>query len=357
MADLDKTPFTELPPPKYSEEECKRVIRYFINLKSESIREFFASHEIPTSGTKDKFRKRVEQYIDDGILKYHDLVNFLDKVVPWGKQHVFFYNGLESEVEKWRNKEYVNGILEKNGLSKYLNARLPLILPETVTLSSIEYIAGRELNIYAVERREHWERKQEHDEKRKTPEKEELELRAYLHQITRGIIIFRWNLVVNTAILQISQLPSGSRYEKVEERFAELITSWLNLGLFRKLDLRLIIRKLHELEETSPEARSHSIGYQTLGGRVVSAQSPSSRDSVLGEPLVDNALSTIRKQGVGHNGNFYWLPSSINPANGNPLAKEVHTIIVGTKGRINFTTPNREEDIKYVLSRVRTLSK
>lgn len=115
--------------------------------------------------------------------------------------------------------------------------------------------------------------------------------------------------------------------------------------------------KLHELEETgNSEARSHSIGYRTIGGRAVSAQSPTPRDSVLGEQALDNALSGIRRQGVGHIGNFYWLSSFMNPSNKNPLEKEVHTIIVGNKQRINFTTPNKKEDMEYVLSRVRALS-
>lgn len=354
---LDKQTLKELPSPKYSEEEREKVIQYFMNLKGDVVREFLVSNELPKSGTKPELRKRIKGYLDEGTFEYKDLVNFLDTVTPWGKQHVFLYNGPETDVAKWRNDNYINDLIKKNKLSEYLNVRLPLILPKTLTLTSIEYITGRKLRIYAVERREHWERKQEYDE-RKIRENLEIELRAYLHQVTRGVIVFRWNLVSNTAVLQISQLPSGSKYEEVEERVAELIKPWFNLKIFQKLDLRPAIRKLHELEETgNPEARSHSIDYRTLGGRVVSARSPTPRDSVLGEPVVNSALSGIRKQGVGHIGNFYWLPSSVNPANGSPLEREVHTIIVGNKSRINFTTPNKNEDIEYVLSRVRVLSK
>jgi hypothetical protein len=353
----DQQAIRELPPPRYTEEERQRIIQYLMELKGDLIREFLESSELPKSGTKPELRERIEQYLDEGTLKFSDLVNFLDSVAPWGKQHVFLYVGPETDVNNWRDNSYVTRIAKEKHISEHLNARLPLILPKTLTLSSIEYQAGRELSIYAVERREYFERKDEHDE-RKIVEKQEIELRAYLHQVTRGVISFRWNLVTNNAILQISQLPSGSKYEDVEKRFGDRIRSWLNLELFQKIDLRPVIKKLHELEGTgSPEARSHGIGYRTHGGRSVSAQSSSPRDSLVGEPVVDRALSDIRSQGVGHIGNFYWLPSSVVSNNSNSLQREVHTIIVGNEQRINFATPNEREDIEYVLSRVRALSR
>jgi hypothetical protein len=171
-------------------------------------------------------------------------------------------------------------------------------------------------------------------------------------------MIFTWNLISNNATLQISQLPTGSKYEEEEIKFAELINPWLNLNSFTKLDLRRVIKKLHELEANGiPEARSHGLSYLSQGGRRITAQSPTPQDSIFGEQEVDIALKSIRDRGVGNIGNFYWLPKSINSANGNPLEREVHTIIVGNKSRINFTTPNKKEDIEYVLSRVRILSR
>lgn len=71
---------------------------------------------------------------------------------------------------------------------------------------------------------------------------------------------------------------------------------------------------------------------------------------MLGETAVDNFVSHIRQSGVGRLGNFYWLPN-----HGTPFEKEIHTIIVGSMKRINFTTPNRNEDFEHVLSRVRSL--
>jgi len=94
------------------------------------------------------------------------------------------------------------------------------------------------------------------------------------------------------------------------------------------LDLRPVIKKLHELEETdNPETRSHGIYYRTLGGRKISAYSSNPRDSVLGEQAVDNALSGIRKHGgLGHIGNFYLPLSSVDQTKAKSLGGKVHTI-------------------------------
>lgn len=354
---LVKHTLKEITPPEYSKEEREKIIQYFMNLKGDLIRDFLTSYDLPKSGTKPKLIEHIQEYLDDGIFEYKDLVNFLDTIVPWGKQHVFLYYGPESEVEKWRDEEYCYKVIKENKLSQYLNTRIPLILPKSITISSIEYIPSRQLKIYSVESREYWQRKKELDKIIKQ-KNEEIELRAYLHLVTRGIIIFKWDLISNSATLQISQLPSGSKYEEVEERFGQLIESVLNFKLFQKIDLRPVIKKLHELEDIgNKETRSHGIDYRTLGGRIISARSSTPRDSVLGEQAVDDALSNISKRGVGHIGNFYWLPSSMNKKKGNTLENEVHTIIVGNKGRINFPTHNKKGDIEYVLSRMRSISK
>ena len=76
----------------------------------------------------------------------------------------------------------------------------------------------------------------------------EIELRAFLHQVARGIVIFTWDLVSNTAVLQISQLESNSKYQEMETKFAKMIASWLKLESFNKIDLNRVIRRLYDLE-------------------------------------------------------------------------------------------------------------
>jgi hypothetical protein len=67
-------------------------------------------------------------------------------------------------------------------------------------------------------------------------------------------------------------------------------------------------------------------------------------------------MDSVRKNSVGHLGNFYWLAGKKPGPGANPLSGEVHVIIVGAKSRVNFPTPNSEEVVRYVLHRVRALS-
>ncbi len=329
-----------------------------MDLTEDLIKEFFDSRELPKSGTKPEIETRLNNYLSEGIIKYEELVNYIDKIIPTWKQHVFLYTGPEEDlIDNWRNKEYCQGIFNDMALTPYLNSKLPLILPIKMTISSIEYTPEKELKIIAVKRVDHYRRKSELDELKKD-DNSEVEFRAFVRQVSRGVLIFKWDLVSNEAALQILQLPKEFDYEQVEKEFIELVDPWLEFEKFFKINLRKLINKLHELEEKGkPEARSHGVKYYTPGGRAIIAQSPTPDDSIIGEPLVNDAMGNIRKYSQGFNGNFYWTPSRIATNSGNLLKKEVHTIINGDKNRINFTKACRKDDFEYVLSRMRALSK
>ena len=165
--------------------------------------------------------------------------------------------------------------------------------------------------------------------------------------------------------LHIMQLPRGLTYNDMEESFKALVKPWFDFDQFQKLDLKQVIKKLHELEETpNPETRSHGLGYRSMGGRSVDARSSNPEDSVLGEDFIDNAMREIRRRSIGHIGNFYWLintiPNNLTSEDSdetitNPLEQEIRSVIIGKENRINFTKPNKKEDMEYVLSRVRSL--
>ena len=214
---------------------------------------------------------------------------------------------------------------------------------------------GQRLRITGIKKREWWERNPEYDKTGVTAEGEEMMLRAFVHRVTRALVALEWDLSANTAFLQVSQLPAGVRYEEVAREFFDLIQGWLDIKHFSPVDLRPAIKKLHELEEVGMgETRSHGINYRTLEGRRFEGRSASPADPLLGEPVIDVALSAVRNAGVGHLGNFYWLQTdATNPAI-NQLDAEAHVIIVGFHNRINFTTPNGERAVRHVLSRIRS---
>lgn len=345
-----------LGPPDYSAEEQQALIDFVLALRKSHIQEFLKQVELPKSGTKQELRDRLQEALDEGNLTYGLLVDSLDSVAPWGKQHVFLYHGPRGDVEAWKDPDHTQRLLKQHRLGKLFNARLPLILPEKLTISSVMHEDGR-LRITAVEKREYSERTPEHDEEKMSKSGETITLKAYMHHLTRTLAAFEWDLNANVAMLQITQLQMDGDYEEVAEHFFQLVGPWLDIKQFGKVDLRPVIRALHEIErQGQAEARSHGIHYRSLRGRRISAHSPTPRDSVLGEGFIDDAMDSVRKNGVGHLGNFYWL-AGIKPGPvANTLKGDAHVIIVGAKSRVNFPTPNNEDVVRYVLHRVRALS-
>jgi len=345
-----------LGPPDYSDEEQQALIDFVLALRKSHIQDFLKHVELPRSGTKEDLRERLQEALDGGDLTYERLVDFLDSVTPWGKQHVFLYDGPRSDVQEWKDPDHALRLLKQHRLGKLFNATLPLILPGKLTLSSITHADGK-LRVTTVEKRDYAERTPQHDEERETASRERITLKAYVHHLTRTLAAFEWDLNANVATLQITQLQEDGDYEKIADEFSQLVKPWLDVKQFSKVDLRPVIRSLHEIEKSGrAEARSHGIDYRSPRGRRVSARSPSPRDSVFGEGFIDDAMDSVRKNGVGHLGNFYWL-SRMKPGPAvNPLTGDVHVIIVGAKSRVNFPTPNTEDVVRYVLHRVRALS-
>lgn len=342
--------------PEYTAEERQALVDFVFALKKSHIQDFLQRVELPKSGTKPDLRERLQEALDEGRLAYERVVDFLDSVVPWGKQHVFLYTGPRDDLRSWKDADHVLDRLKQHRLGKLFNARLPLILPDKLTLSSITHADGK-LRVTAVQRREYTERTPEHDEQKETEQGERIVLKAYMHYLSRTLVGFEWDLDANTAMLQITQLHRDALYEEVAAEFFGLVGNWLDIKLFGAVDVRRAIRRLHELEGNGrAEARSHGIHYRTLQGRRLSAHSPSPRDSVLGEAIIDQAMDNVGKTGVGHLGNFYWLGGVKPGPVPNPLNGDVHVIIVGDKSRINFPTPNTEDVVRYVLYRVRALS-
>ena len=337
-------------------EERQALIEFVLALRKSHIQDFLKQVELPKSGTKEDLRERLQEALDGGDLTYERLVDFLDFVAPWGKQHVFLYHGPRSDQQAWKDPDHVQRLLKQHRLGMLFNARLPLGLPAKLTLSSVTHMDGK-LRVTAVEKREYTERTPEHDEEKETESGEKISLRAYMHHVTRTLAAFEWDLNANVAMLQITQLQMDGDYENLAGQFSQLVSPWLDMKQFGPVDLRHVIHGLHEIEgKGHAEARSHGVHYRSPRGRRVSAHSPSPRDSVVGEKFLDDAMDSVRKNGVGHLGNFYWLAGTKLGLVTNTLKDDVHVIIVGAKSRVNFPTPNSEEVVRYVLHRVRALS-
>ena len=340
-------------PSTFNEEEQALIITDLMALKKAQIVDFIASIGMRKTGTKEVLRARIESALEDGSITLPQIVQFLDNVIPWSKQHVYLYKGPTSSIANWRDQAWLEKHLKKHRLGKYLNASLPLVLPDKMSVSSILHDSKR-LRITAIKRRDWWERNPDYDRSTTTTEGDDVQLRAFVHRVTRSLVAFEWDLTANTAFLQISQLPRGVDYSDVADEFFELVEKWLDRSMFTVVDLRPPITKLHALEEAGKgETRSHGIKYRTMHGRHFEGKSASPADPLLGEASIDVALKAVRKSGIGHLGNFYWTSSNGAPAHTHVLTSDVHVILVGFRNRVNFPTPNDERTVRYVLSRIR----
>jgi hypothetical protein len=345
-----------LGPPDYRADEQAALIDFVLALRKSHVQDFLRDAELSGySGTKEDLRARIQEALDEGEITYSQLVDFLDSVVPWGKQHVFLYHEPQTDIQAWKDPDHVHDLLKRHRAGKLFNAKLPLILPDKLALSSVTHTDYR-LRITAVQMREYRERVPEHDEEKEI-DGERVFLKAYKDHQTRTLAGFEWDLKANVAMLQITQLQEDGDYENLAEEFSRLVKAWLDMKHFGAVDLRPVIPKLHELEKNGhAEARSHGIDYRSLLGRRISARSPNPQASVHGEAYIDDAMDNVRKNSVGHLGNFYWLAGKRPGPAANPLSGDVHVMIVGANSRINFPTPNTEDVVRYVLHRIRAHS-
>jgi len=123
--------------PSFTEDEQGLIITDLLALKKAQIGDFLAGVGLPKSGTKEALRQRIEESIEDRALTLTQIVQFLDSVIPWGKQHVYLFKGPTSSIADWRKEEWVANLLKQHRLGKYLNANLPLVLPDKMKVSSI----------------------------------------------------------------------------------------------------------------------------------------------------------------------------------------------------------------------------
>ena len=184
---------------EFSEKEQEEIIKYFMDLNLNFIKDFCDIHDIPKRGNKRDYQERIIENIDEGIISYINLIDFVDEIERYGKQHVLLYNGSDPILDHWNDNEYVDNVMSEDNILKYMHTRLPIILPQGLALSSIKHITNKSLEIYAVEPHYHRERIQEYDENKEIENKDlNIELRAYIHKLKRGFVIFKWDLVLNT---------------------------------------------------------------------------------------------------------------------------------------------------------------
>jgi len=209
------------------------------------------------------------------------------------------------------------------------------------------------MTIVAIEKRVGLSRDSENDETQLKNGRHIIK-KAYVKSVHRGLVVFHWDFLKNEPMLQISQLPSGTKYEEVRDRFLDKIANWFPLDEFAPLNIRTAIKKLDAQNKAgSGVARTQAVTYQDSGGYKMKADSPTQKTSLRGAKHVEKAIAPFVKVAVGHQGNFYWLPGDDGSAN--PLESEVRTVFQGNKCRVAFSKAHGRTALLYVLSQIRGL--
>jgi hypothetical protein len=345
----------------YTDEERKLIDRYIARLRVPAIKDFLRESEQKISGSKQALLERIEEALKSGDVSYTQLVHFLDEVEPWRAQQVFLFGASSLNLEPYRTPEAFDRHLRSHHASKPFRQPVPLVLPDGLTVASIQH-DGRRIRITAVERREGWLRDESLDPQgtERTVEDEELELRAYVRRVTRGLITFEWDIIENLAMMQVSRLPSGENYDEARERFENLVSRWLDARTFPLINLPKAIKTLHIAEEVRkaasqpPMLKSYGVEYARQGGGRLAGVGATAEDSVTDDPALSASLQQFRNVSQGRRGNFYWTLDSLGA---DYVGSTAHAIVFASTRRITFPTDNLDEaTIRHVLTDIRTAS-
>jgi hypothetical protein len=337
--------------------ERELLIDYLVGLRLDRARTFLRRADLSPYGTRADLRERLREELERGRVDTDSLILFLDEVEPWGRQHVLVYDPSATLPSGWDTPNAVREKLLRTELRGLIDEPAPLALPDELSISSVR-IDDRALSIMAVERRDHVERIEALDP---LPQRLEdgrlLEYRAYQRVVSRGIVLFRWDMVNRSATLHISQGTTAYSYDDAEQRFQRLVGEFVPIDRFGRRDLRPAIKELYDQEVAgNGEARSHRFRYRSALGRDVGIASPTAAESVLGEAFIDQALSLVASRSAGRIGNFYWLTGTGPVPASNPIPREQHVVVLGEEGRVHFMTASSEAIVSYVLQRLRALS-
>lgn len=101
------------PVPVNRNEEQQALLSFLLALRLDRVREFLRRHELARYGNRADLRERLEENLADGTITIIDLVDFLDEVEPWSKQHVYLYDGGDGLVEGWRDNDALGARLTR----------------------------------------------------------------------------------------------------------------------------------------------------------------------------------------------------------------------------------------------------
>jgi hypothetical protein len=320
-----------------SEEEIGILLDLLLAHPVRILDPFLRQYRLPTYGTKSLIRDRLTVAISSSIIAGADLISYLDEVEGWGNQHIYLYQSTVEAGASWSSEEDYRQILETHGLAQLCNRRNPAAIPDHLHLSAVR-CSGDRVRFQWVEKRVREFR---------MPERDCLDdgvtLKAFGEVVTRGVITFDWDLSTGHAALMILRLPTGTDYSSVKSRIERELEPLVRISGFRQIRLAQAIAGIEE----SGEARRRQYKHETERGSVASFTSSSRRRDAFDDPVVDDARKALGPRTISLLGNFYWKSAT------GRLDREIHMKLYPKDRRVGIFGACTEEEVRYLLSRIR----
>jgi hypothetical protein len=344
-----------------SDEELDELVSHVLGLRTDFVRKLLADAGVsPADRNQNRIALRgvLRGGLADGTIDVADVVRFLDVQEPGGKQHVFVLRPRKVYNDRWKDLASVRRRLRRReAVRDLIDADLPLVMPDGLTLSSVRLLDGGIIEVVGVEARSYFDRDDRYDDETTSDDGLPVELRAYVQRVARSTVLLRWDVAHRHAALHITQATSRgvsrSHYRDVYERFAREVSGWLDMDKFREVNLYKVVQGLRDRERDAQQVswtRSRRGRWETDDGGEIEAISAGIDASIYDDDRVAAAVEEVADDASGRNGNFYWLPRD-----GTPVSDELHLTVIPSDSRINFMIPSSPEAVAHVLQQVRSL--
>jgi hypothetical protein len=307
---------------------------------ADSLRVFLEQVGLPKSGTKTVLRERLSEYLAEDFNNAVLLTEHLNLIEGWGNQQLYLYTAPIGVSRRWRSARYVETKLAENGVASILNRPRAIVLPDEPTLACVQWTPQRVRFIWN-KKREWFERRE--DEDRESPDGD-LVFHAFERKTARGTLAFDWHLETGESMIMIQRLPSGTHYNEVRDEMARCLAPFVDLATFETLRVGTAIKPILR----SGEVRGRAANWETLQGGRVSFTSPGMRQGIGADETLRRMEAIGGEDIQGRLGNMYWLPPEAGV-----LTQELHAMVHKKDQRVGIMGEKLEEEVRYVVGRIR----
>lgn len=141
--------------------ESEFLLNSVMAQKAQHAKALLGAKGLTKTGTKHELRERLSEALEDGTVTTDDLVEILDTVESWGRQHIFLYE-TPNAPSHIKQKSGLQSTLSNIGWRINLNEPQNLIMPESKVLRLVS-LSDNILRVEWIETRKWTERVQDQD--------------------------------------------------------------------------------------------------------------------------------------------------------------------------------------------------